>query len=147
MVAFVGGKVKVPEVMDPHVFEMTIPGNVKIQSATFTTECHVPGQVVPVAFKAGQIVGTLINGATVIPRPTDAAGLAFVPAFPKGTEQSALLKGADVRVYFRGDYVLDTNTKAVCCEFVRAQFPTGEIPPGPDMGLEGGLFFSWFSGA
>jgi YVTN family beta-propeller protein len=146
VVAF-SGDVQVPQFMDPHVFEMTLPGNVMIQSFPFKAECHVAGTVVPVSFAVGDIVGNKISGATVIAGPTLARGLALIPNFPPGINFEAFIKGADVRVYFRGDYVIDKNKKAVCCEFVRAEFPTGEIPPGPDMGLEGGMFFSWFEGA
>ena len=86
----------------------------------------------------------LITGATAI-NTGKAQGVVFIPT------DAGILKfvaAADVRVYFRGDFVLDAGTpaRAICCEFVRAEFPTGQIPHGQDFGLEGGLFFSWFEG-
>jgi len=108
-------------------------------------EARIPdARVFFVNIEPGQINANLVTGATIINAGT-ANGVAYVPNIKQ--DNPALLEGADVRVYFRGDFVKDTNSRAISCEFVRAEFPTGEIPHGQDVGLEGGLFFSWFKGA
>lgn len=129
--------------LDLHVFEATIPGLAQSLNGgpELPVECRLPGTLVPVSFTAAQLTPPTISGATVTRGVAQAQGIALLVPI---AAQLPFLKGADVRVYFRGDYVLDVNEKAICCEFVRAQLPTGEIPPGPDLGLEGGVFYSWF---
>ena len=130
--------------LDRHVFEIyaRVPGT-PLGLPLNALDIRLPGEVYTVSIKAAQITSTnRITGATIT-NAGNAQGVAFVP-------QDGLQKfwggGADVRVYFRGDFVLDTSSRAICCEFVRAEFPTGQIPHGQDFGLEGGLFFSWFEG-
>jgi hypothetical protein len=50
------------------------------------------------------------------------------------------------RIRLRGDFVLDTNDppRAIDAEYVRAELPTGDRPSGSDVGIQGGLFESWF---
>jgi DNA-binding beta-propeller fold protein YncE len=129
--------------LDRHVFEIYAPVPGSFSSLPLNAlDIRLPGEVYTVTFKAGQIAGNLVTGATIT-NTGNAQGVAFIP-------QDGLQKfwsgGAGVRVYFRGDFVLDTSSRAICCEFVRAEFPTGQIPHGQDFGLEGGLFFSWFEG-
>jgi hypothetical protein len=50
-----------------------------------------------------------------------------------------------VKIVFLGDFVKDNTGKAISSEFVRAELPTGEIPSGSNIGLEGGIFVSWFT--
>jgi hypothetical protein len=145
--------IQVPAQMDSHVFEMSVPASrlaPGLPGLPQSLECRLPGKVVPVSFAPGQIGGiggTKISGATVIASPGTARGLALIPTFPPNFPAQEVLQEADIRVYFRGDFVLDTKKRAVCCDFVRWQFPTGQIPAGQDLGLEGGLFFSWFLGS
>jgi DNA-binding beta-propeller fold protein YncE len=93
------------------------------------------GETVPVT---NQITGNLITGATLVTGTTTVTGVAFIATNPPPNI-------VHVRIRFLGDFVIDSTQRAVCAEFVRAQFPTGEIPAGSDYGLQGGTFESWFT--
>jgi DNA-binding beta-propeller fold protein YncE len=140
--------VKVPAAtMDSHVFEMrVVPQDDVVPPLNLPVEFLVNGTVVPVSFPVNPLPGQLITtatGATAISGPTNASGLAFIPS-TAGIRVLPRFKGGDVHVFFRGDFVQDVNGAAVSCQFVRAALPTGEIPP-LNVGLEGGLFYSWFT--
>jgi len=135
VIAFTG-QINLP--VDSNVFEVSALRN--IPNTQLVAECFFPGTITPVTVSGitGNLVEQVEFSGQTLPN-----GLAFVPDDPN-------LDGV-LRVYFRGDFVLASG-KAVSCEFVRAQFPanqtqfpTGQIPPGKDIGLEGGLFFSWFT--
>ena len=53
---------------------------------------------------------------------------------------------SEVWVRLRGDFVVDTKSppRAVDAAFLRADLSTGERPRGTKLGLEGGMFESWF---
>ena len=154
VVAF-SADIQVPALMDSHVFEMSVPAfrlAPGVPGLPQSLECRLRGKLIPVSFTPAQISlnnpipgYNLILGATGLIGPVKARGLALIPTFPPNSPAQEVLQEADVRVYFRGDFVLDTSNRAVCCDFVRWQFPTGQIPAGQDLGLEGGLFFSWFT--
>ncbi|PWU14369.1 MAG: hypothetical protein C5B50_17470 [Verrucomicrobia bacterium] len=134
--------------MDYNVFNMSVLSLVQTGPFPAWVEYFVPGAIKPVTINT--LMGHRVTAATVSTGAT-AQGLAFIPSIPP---ERLVLKEARVRVYFRGDFVLDKNNRAVSCEFVRAQFPpnpaqfpTGALPAGQDLGFEGGLFFSWFTGA
>jgi len=55
-----------------------------------------------------------------------------------------LMEMSDLWVLLRGDFVVDTNGRAIDAEFVRAELPTGDRPSGDKHGVQGGLFESWF---
>jgi hypothetical protein len=145
VIGFSGGTIPAPNTgkLDSHVFEMYLPRPLAAGLPN-TVDTRLPGaNVFTVNIDAAQITGNLVTGATIINAGT-ANGVAYVAPIKEDTPQS--LAGADVRVCFRGDFVKDTNSRAICSEFVRAEFPTGQIPHGQDQGLEGGVFFSWFEG-
>jgi DNA-binding beta-propeller fold protein YncE len=145
IIGFSGGAIPGVGKLDPHVFEMYLPGSKVAAGLPTTVEARLPGaNVFTVNIDPAQITGNLVTGATII-NTGNANGVAYVAPIKQDTP--GFLAGAEVRVYFRGDFVKDTNSRAICSEFVRAEFPTGEIPHGQDLGLEGGLFFSWFEGA
>jgi hypothetical protein len=134
--------------LDAHVFELYLPAQVQ-PALPIVVDSRIPtasASVFTVSVDpATQISANRVTGATVV-NTGKAQGVAYIlPSQFEGTITKLILR-ADARVYFRGDFVLDMNSRAICSEFVRAQFPTGEIPQGSNLGLEGGLFFSWFVG-
>ncbi|MGA2812509.1 MAG: hypothetical protein ABSG16_13990 [Candidatus Acidiferrum sp.] len=144
IIGFSGGAIPAAGKLDSHVFEMYLPANKVAAGLPPTVEARLPGaNVFTVNIDPAQSTGNLVTGATIVNTGT-ANGVAYVPPIKQSNPE--FLAGEDVRVYFRGDFVKDTNLRAICSEFVRAEFPTGEIPHGQDVGLEGGLFFSWFTG-
>lgn len=54
-------------------------------------------------------------------------------------------KPVEFWVSLRGDFVKDQNNRAIDAEFVRAGLMTGDRPAGADVGIQGGLFESWFT--
>ena len=44
----------------------------------------------------------------------------------------------------QGEFVVDSDGRAVDAEFTRAELPTGDRPSGSKFGVQGGLFQSWF---
>ena len=113
----------------------------------FENPCVISGSVIPV--KVTGIAGNRVTAASPIsgsPPNTDA--LAFV--FNSLDQVYGVIQqpeNLDVLVRLRGDFLLDTGSpvqRAISAEFVRAQFPTGERPPGSGLCLEGGTFESWF---
>lgn len=107
-------------------------------------EYLIRGEIIPVTV-AGNPILTPIPAASVSKATTSPLnGLAFAFVTSENRFPTTLV-GAEIRVRLRGDFVLDTTGRAVCSEFVRAQLPTGEIPAGSGLGLEGGLFFSWLT--
>jgi hypothetical protein len=53
----------------------------------------------------------------------------------------------DLWIRLRGDFVLDTGdpARAIDAEFVRHEFDTGDRPRGSTVGVQGGIFESWFT--
>ncbi|MES2823582.1 MAG: hypothetical protein V4732_08270 [Pseudomonadota bacterium] len=52
-----------------------------------------------------------------------------------------------VMLRLRGDFFLDTAKpyRAIDAEFTRAELPTGDRPSGSQVGIQGGIFESWFT--
>jgi len=119
-----------------YVFQVWIPETKQVSGAVEIQWVQLVGTIKPIDISAadidasGQIVkATAATGST-------ANGVAFVI-------EKVDMQFTSVKVRFLGDFVLDGSKRAVCSEFVRAQLPTGEIPAGSDLGLEGGTFESW----
>jgi hypothetical protein len=53
--------------------------------------------------------------------------------------------GGRIEVDVRGDFVRDTQGRAIDAEFVRGELPTGDRPHGSSHGVQGGRFESWLS--
>ena len=112
----------------------------------FENPCVIVGSVIPV--KVTGLAGNRVTAAVAIPgSPPTTEALAFVfdsldRVYPLIQE----IPNIDVLIRLRGDFLLDTGSpaRAISAEFVRAQFPTGERPPGSGLCLEGGTFESWF---
>jgi hypothetical protein len=143
VVAF-SGPISTQTPVDFNSFQVSalVPTTKSLIGVAAANEYLIRGAVFPVTI-AGNPIPNPIPAANVSKVTTlPANGLAFL--FPASKIPPAL-NGAEIRVRLRGDFVLDATGLAVCSEFVRAQFPTGEIPAGSGLGLEGGLFFSWFT--
>ncbi len=99
---------------------------------------QILGTIVPLKFAPGDIdaSGKILQAALAGSGPAD--GVAFVM-------QKLDRQFNNVKIVFLGDFVKDGSKRAISSEFVRAELPTGEIPSGSDIGLEGGIFVSWFT--
>jgi hypothetical protein len=51
----------------------------------------------------------------------------------------------DLAVHINGDFIIDENGLAVDAEFTRAWLPTGDRPQLSQVGIQGGVFKSWFT--
>lgn len=96
------------------------------------------GNIVPLKFAPGDIdaSGKILQATVAGSGPAE--GVAFVM-------QKLDRQFNHVKIVFLGDFVKDSSKRAISSEFVRAELPTGEIPSGNDIGLEGGIFLSWFT--
>jgi hypothetical protein len=106
--------------------------------------CALVGKLVPVT---PTVVGDLVTAATEV-TPVGGTTKAVALTFPKATyDRLRRGDGEELFVRLRGDFVLDDGTpaRAIDAEFVRAQLPTGDHPAGSPLGIQGGLFESWFS--
>lgn len=134
-----------PRVLTPHAFEVLIPDNAMpvVAPASRTAALHeAPPHV-------------CFCGATGIAIPVDQTGPATFKEVPgpfskwwafvlsDHARRDALKFGA-LWTKVHGDFVLDEKGRAVDAEFARAQFPTGDRPAGSLLGIQGGLFESWF---
>ena len=82
-----------------------------------------------------------VAGGTVALDDEQARGALFV--FPDQLIDAAQELGTfNVRVL--GDAIVDVDGRAVDAEFTRSQLPTGDGPAGADVGVQGGMFESWF---
>ncbi len=130
--------------IDPiHVFQVEAPHvreEADAKEFGYACRCPVLGTVVPID---PQIAGNLVVGGTVMPGAPEAKAIAFVfdPAFVR-TMRS--FKMTDIWVRLRGDFVIDTDGRAIDAEFVRHEFDTGDHPAGSKYGIQGGTFESWF---
>ncbi|MDD5320322.1 MAG: phage tail protein [Methylococcales bacterium] len=142
-----------------HIFQVLVetPREEDI-SSSFACRCPIRGTTIPVDLdldvndrivkNAGRIVK-----ATVSTDGTKARGVAFIldPEIPIARE---IINGnvQSLWIVLRGDFVKDTNNRAIDAEFVRAELPSGDrsIPPvgmplDKQPGIQGGTFESWFS--
>jgi hypothetical protein len=96
------------------------------------------GTIVPLKIAAGDIdaSGKILHATKATTEPADGVGFVM---------QKLDREFNNVKVVFLGDFVKDPSGKAVSSEFVRTELPSGEIPSGSDIGLEGGIFISWFT--
>jgi hypothetical protein len=84
----------------------------------------------------------LITSAEVVDGP-EAYGIAFI--IPQGEYWRTMINtDFNLLVRLQGDFVIDVNTKAIDAEFTRAQLQTGDRPKDVEVGIQGGVFESWF---
>ena len=141
---------KPPNQMDDHVFEVLIDNQQPQDVRTgLHCWCSVQGIIIPVEFDLN--AAGIIAQAKEIPNPM-APGAAFVfdPETQIGRRflQKDLAGINQVWVRLRGDFVVDSDdpaqARAIDAEFVRAELPSGDRPRGSKVGIQGGLFESWF---
>jgi hypothetical protein len=145
VIAFTG-PIQMPSALDAtRIFQVLLdPQEPQDLALGFENPCIITGHIIPVT---ATISGNLVTSATPIPgSPATTSALAFV--FESGTRILGLITEGRIRnigIRLRGDFLLDTGSpaRAVSAEFVRAQFDTGERPPGSGLCLEGGTFESW----
>lgn len=156
--------VQVSATIDPqHVFQVLVPSsgpNDENFNIGILCRCPIRGQTIPVKLKldgSGRIVVNAANGridtASEVP-PGDARGVAFLLDISLARIADRIINGAvpDISIMLHGDFVKDTKNRAIDAEFVRGELPTGDRPQPPpgqplskQVGIQGGLFESWFS--
>jgi DNA-binding beta-propeller fold protein YncE len=141
------GDVVAANVDAEHIFEVSVPHNAsENQQLGLLCRCPILGRVIPVTYTEGP--PGLISSAQQVAGP-NAPGVAFI--FEPLTVTSRNIVNGEIRdiwIRLRGEFVLDPSGRAIDAEFVRAQLPTGDRPRPPDpasaLGIQGGLFESWF---
>jgi DNA-binding beta-propeller fold protein YncE len=124
-----------------HIFQVLIEHDPELRRAGVICRCPISGRVVPVKFIKDSPNGNFITNVTLLPSNTaEAPGLAFII----NLEVLKRFNASELWVRLRGDFVIDVAGRAVDAEFVRAEFPTGDRPSGSNVGVQGGLFQSWF---
>jgi hypothetical protein len=144
IIAFTG-EVSLDGIDPVHVFQVEAP-HLDLQNEArrfgYACRCPVRGTVVPVD---PTIAGNLVTDAQVMVGVDRAKAIAFV--FDRAFVNTLLeFDLSDLWVRLRGDFVLDTGDppRAIDAEFVRHEFDTGDRPSGSDVGVQGGIFESWF---
>jgi len=149
------GKVNVSTAVAPlidpeHIFQvLVLSSSPEDQRLGRLCRCPIRGRVVPVTYTDNG--SGLVTSATEV-SPGAAEGAAFLFVDSPIAEEVGKGLFRDLWVVLRGDFVLDTAGRAVDVEFVRAELPTGHRPKPPlgqplsqQLGMQGGLFESWFA--
>jgi hypothetical protein len=136
-----------------HVLQVLVNHSTPDESRRgFVCRCAIRGRATPVKLKVdaqGKIVVNAaghIDAASESP-PGNARGVAFLLDMQLAPIARDILAGIinDLWIILRGDFVLDATGKAVDAEFTRAELPTGDRLGGSAVGVQGGLFESWFT--
>lgn len=141
-----------------HIFQVLVPASpVPAEIGLgFLCRCPIRGTVIPVSYRADR--GLIFSAEEVTP-PDDRRhprGIAFLFTQDSIDYFGRLNADVDLWVQLRGDFVLDAGSpgrppRAIDAEFVRAELPTGNRPdrvgtrPPTELGMQGGLFESWFT--
>ena len=144
-----------------HVFHVLVatpqPDN---QNFGFVCRCPIRGTTVPVKLNLDAQGRIVVNAGGRIDAAKEASsGQCSRRSFHPGQSSRLRLRVRSLAVVFltvgvllRGDFVKDTKDRSIDAEFVRAQLPTGDRPRPPatqpldkQVGIQGGLFESWFS--
>jgi len=138
------GKVQFKPI-DNHIFEVcapqvTLPGT---SDRGYACRCPIKGKVVAVKVNNIGADGRITDATVISSNTPDAIAFIFDDTFVKATFQQVDL--SDLWVRLRGDFVVDTNKRAIDAEFVRAELPTGDRASGSKFGIQGGTFESWFT--
>jgi len=141
--------VQVNATIDPrHVFQVLVPPIETANNQDFELGiecyCQIRGTTVPVDSITVNAATNRIEKAKEVAGPT-ARGVAFLLE-DKVKVAGMIANGEvpDVTVLLHGDFVKDTNDRAIDAEFVRGELPTGDRPKASPNGVQGGLFKSWF---
>ncbi len=148
LVVLFSREVDVSRIDPAHVFTLESPNPFSPGEARelgLRCRCPVAGRVLPVEVVAES--NGLIEMAQELPGVQFAKAVAFVPekSFPTLTRLVLeRAEGEDMVVRIHGEFVVDADGRAVDAEFTRAELPTGDRPAGSPVGVQGGLFQSWF---
>ena len=128
-----------------HVFQVLIEHDPKLRDLGVVCRCPIKGRILPVEVQV-DISGRLITRAEEVTGPmAEAAAFIFDPKFSKfGSQGKEGSRINEIWVRLHGDFVIDKFNKAIDAEFVRAELPTGDRPRDIKVGIQGGVFESWF---
>jgi hypothetical protein len=137
-------KVTSPTIDAEHVFQVLIPQ--AEADARLLCRCQVRGEIMAVDITDKEEVPQgsqqfVIRAARPATDPDVASGVAFLFNLD---DTEFINEAEDFLIKLHGDFVIDQNGKAVDAEFVRGELPTGDRPGGSALGIQGGLFESWF---
>lgn len=92
-----------------------------------------------VVITAGRVTEGIVDSRTTSGTfPEEGRGLALLPLNEKGLPSTLFM------VRLRGDFILDSAGKAIDARFPRAVLPSGGGPQNSLLGIQGGVFESWF---
>jgi hypothetical protein len=137
-------KVQVATIDPLHVFQILIDHDEAMNQLGLHCRCAIDGQIVPVTnlqMNGNEIVAADRIGVST---PTAEAVAFVLPEEPPRPLRRILEQEGEFWVTLRCDFVLDLDKRAVDGEFTRAQLPTGDRPAGSAVGIQGGVFESWF---
>jgi hypothetical protein len=138
------GPVQVKLIDAAHVFQVLTEHDVELNTRQgLICRCPIAGDVI--AVKVDQSSGLVTSAQQINDQFANAVAF-LLPKELLGRDLNKYLEDKpEFWVMLRCDFVLDKAGKAVDGEFVRAQLPTGDRPAGANVGIQGGLFESWFS--
>jgi DNA-binding beta-propeller fold protein YncE len=127
-----------------HVFQVLIEHDPTLKRLGVVCRCPIKGKIIPVKVRVDINNSKLITRAQEVTGPmAEAAAFIFDSRFSKfGSKEGNQINEIWVRLH--GDFVIDKFDKAIDAEFVRAELPTGDRPRDSQVGIQGGVFESWF---
>ncbi|MBI5877231.1 MAG: hypothetical protein HZB53_06250 [Chloroflexi bacterium] len=142
--------VDVKSVDGRHVFQVAAehPDASDNLRGMFVCRCPLVGRVIGVTVTGRN--GDVITDAAEIGTPlVPAVAFLFDEEFKVLDRIRELLRRMEKPLEFwvslRGDFVLDKQGRAIDAEYVRAQLMSGDRPAASPVGIQGGLFESWFT--
>jgi hypothetical protein len=126
-----------------HIFQVSIehdPG--QRRELGLACRCSVVGKVVAVEDFNIDAEGRIVS-AKEVPE-IFASGAAFIFGREQFNRLQDLIQLGGLWIRLQGDFVVDKTGRAIDAEFVRGELPTGDRPAGANVGVQGGLFESWF---
>jgi hypothetical protein len=137
--------VNVENIDAEHIFQVLIWHNKALENELgVICRCPVRGKIIPVKPPGTETQWNtpLITQARAVDTVQSpfAQGAAFIPDKP-----DLLREFPDLWICLRGDFVVDKEKRAIDAEFVRGELPTGDRPSDSKVGVQGGLFESWFT--
>ena len=127
-----------------HVFQVLVEHDPTLKRLGVVCRCPIKGRIIPVEVRVDINNSKLITRAQEVTGPmAEAAAFIFDSRFSKfGSKEGNQINEIWVRLH--GDFVIDKFDKAIDAEFVRAELPTGDRPRDIKVGIQGGVFESWF---
>lgn len=105
--------------------------------------CELRGTVVPITVE--EYDDDRISRGKLLPDGVPAKAVAFL--LDQVDDGALVGDQIETLIELHGDFVLDTGNpaRAIDAEFVRGALPTGDRPIDSELGIQGGLFESWFT--